>query len=449
MRENKDNLKNKEIELALIGAILLNQDIFPEVFIKISNPNFFYFKQHQFIYAACISLYQSNQIIDAVSLCNELKKKKTLEAVGGAAYISEIIDKTTSYSNFNYTCDELKNLYSRRILDLKLFDKIEKIPDLDIPLDQTIREIQDAIIAVTLIDKKGSRPFEEILKTILNRSEEIYKNKEKIVGILSGYSMLDEILCGFAKSDLIILAARPSMGKTALMLNIALKIAKRRIPVGIISLEQTDEQLVTRMISIESGIEASKFRNGNFYVTDNGPSDFKIMCDTSEMLTTLPIHLEYMRGSGPNKIILQMKIMKQRYGIKMFFIDHLEEFDIQGYPAHMRTDERINDICKKIKDTASELETPVMMLDQLSRKPEDRFEKGKSPRPLTADLKNSGGIEIIADAIMLLYREVRYKPDTEIPELAELIITKQREGAIGKLGLWFEEKCLKFEDYKS
>ena len=431
---------NNEAEQSLIAAILFNPECMPAVRDVLKSDIYFYDNRHRNIYSSILALYENNEPVDAVTLINQLRKDKKLEQSGGPVYISEIIDKVTAYSNAQYYANIIKEKFILRILITKSSTILQECYDDSKPVATIVQEAEQNIFEISEESiTAGFKHIGAIVPDILKNIETLYNNKERIPGVPSGYKKLDLITSGFQKSDLIIIAARPSMGKTSLALNIAYNAAhKFKIPAAIFSLEMSSEQLVSRFISLSAKVPQEKLRSG--FLDD---SDWTRVITAAELLYETPIYIDNTYGIDPVSIMSKIRRLKTESNLGLVIIDYLQMMKMKSGKTENRQQE-VSEISRALKGIAREMNVPVIVLSQLSRQLESRTDK----RPQLADLRESGAIEQDADVVLFVYRDEKYNPDSEFKGIAEINIGKHRNGPLGKILLTFLDKFMSFENYE-
>ncbi|MBP7654008.1 replicative DNA helicase [Candidatus Dependentiae bacterium] len=431
---------NNEAEQSLIAAILFNPECMPAVRDVLKSDIYFYDNRHRNIYSSILALYENNEPVDAVTLINQLRKDKKLEQSGGPVYISEIIDKVTAYSNAQYYANIIKEKFILRILITKSSTILQECYDDSKPVATIVQEAEQNIFEISEESiTAGFKHIGAIVPDILKNIETLYNNKERIPGVPSGYKKLDLITSGFQKSDLIIIAARPSMGKTSLALNIAYNAAhKFKIPAAIFSLEMSSEQLVSRFISLSAKVPQEKLRSG--FLDD---SDWTRVITAAELLYETPIYIDNTYGIDPVSIMSKIRRLKTESNLGLVIIDYLQMMKMKSGKTENRQQE-VSEISRALKGIAREMNVPVIVLSQLSRQLESRTDK----RPQLADLRESGAIEQDADLVLFVYRDEKYNPDSEFKGIAEINIGKHRNGPLGKILLTFLDKFMSFENYE-
>ncbi len=432
--------QNIEAERSLLGSLMLDKN----AIIKVGDflqPKDFYKKTHQDIYKAILELFEKNNPIDLLSISNHLKERKLLENVGGSSYLTELINEVPTAAHvLNYA----KIVQRKRILrdlieagqEIDLIGHNEK-EDIDMLLDKAEQKIF-GIAQKSLT--QNFLPIKNGLEEAFERLEKLSKRKGEIRGIPTGFRDLDGILAGFQKSDLIILASRPSMGKSSLALNIAANIAiNQKKPVGMFSLEMSNDQIIDRLIAGFSNVDLWKLRTGQLS-SEGEDSDFTRIQHTLGVLSEAPIYIDDAASSN----VLQMRAMARRlqaeHGLGLIIIDYLQLMESRNPMVSMV--QQVTEISRSLKVLARELNVPVLALSQLSRAVEQR-----TPQiPRLADLRESGSLEQDADVVLFIYREDRYREDTTRKNIADIIVAKHRNGPIGKVELFFDDQKVTFRD---
>jgi replicative DNA helicase len=427
-------------EKAVIGALMIDDKAANKVADMLQGDDF-YQKKHQLIYETMLALYEKNDPIDIISVTEILKKKKRLKEAGGSSYLTEIINDVPVASNILYYAKIVQQKSTLRKLIYAAQEIAEMSYEGEEDIEKLLDEAEQKMFSVSQSSlKQDFMPIKDILVDAFNRIDELHKNQDSLRGISTGFNSLDNILAGFQKSDLIILAARPSLGKTTLSLDIMRNVAiKEKKPVAMFSLEMSKDQLIDRMLSSEAEVDLWKLRTGK--LSDRGEySDFQRLGDAMGYLSESPIYID---DSGVSNI-MQIRAMARRLHMEkqlgLIIIDYLQLMEGRGM-----TDSRvqeISEISRALKQLARELNVPVLALSQLSRAVESR-----SPQiPKLSDLRESGSIEQDADVVMFIYREDREKPDTQNKNIAEIHIAKHRNGPVGRAMLYFNENSVKFMD---
>ncbi len=429
--------QNAEAEASLLGALLIDSEAIVKIADTIS-PSDFYDKRHDRIYEAILSLYEHHQAVDVLTLADKLKGSGYLDSIGGPAYLTELTNFVPTAAHVEQYADIVAQKSMRR----RLISASREITGLGYDESKQLRElIEEAETRLFNVSQQHIKQdvisLEAILAESFDRLDDLHKDKQKIRGIPTGFKDLDNTLAGFQRSDLIILAARPSMGKTALALNFAHNVAvQANQPVLIFSLEMSKEQLVDRLLSIESGVDAWALRTGN--LTD---ADFEKIGQAMGTLSEAPIFIDDTPGITVSDLRTKARREAHRHELGLIIVDYLQlmssgtRFSNEGNRV-----QEISEISRGLKGLARELNVPVLALSQLSRSVENR-----SPQiPQLADLRESGSLEQDSDVVMFIYREEYYHPDTDRKKLADIMIKKHRNGPIDNVELFFENEKQRF-----
>lgn len=426
---------NLDAEKSLIGAVLIDDDTLADISEHVT-PKDFYDKRHGIIYDGMMRLYEKNKPVDLLTLTDELKRKGELEAIGGSAYLTEL----TNYVPTSAHAEAYAELVSQKAVRRRLIKASGEISELGFNEDTTTQELlekaESELFAVSDQSlKQDLVSIESILTESFDRMEELHRNKGSLRGVRTGYRDLDNMTAGLQRSDLIILAARPAMGKTTLVTNLAYNVATiAKQPVLFFSLEMSKEQLVDRMLADASGVDAWNIRTGNL-----SDEDFSKLSEAMGEMAEAPIYID----DTPGMTVLEMRTKARRaqheHPLGLIIIDYLQLMQASGRSDGNRVQE-VSEISRGLKLIARELNVPVIALSQLSRSVESR-----SPQiPQLADLRESGSIEQDADIVMFIYREAYYNPETERENITDLIIAKHRNGPTGKVELYFHPERLRF-----
>ena len=427
---------NEEAERSVLGAIMLNRDVLLEVLEEVTADDF-YNESHREIFKAIWELYKENTAVDMLTVCEELKKRKALDMVGGRAYIATLTAEVPSTAN----AIEYAKIVSEKATLRQLIKTSEDITDKGYEARMDATEILD--YAEGGIFKIGQRrqktDYAKIQDVLLNNIkiiDEAAKNKDKIVGIPTGFKDLDEKTSGFQRSDLVILAARPAMGKTAFALNIAQQSAvKYGSSVIIFSLEMSKEQLGQRLLAMQARVEMQKLKQG-----DLDRKDWDRITMALDELNSTKIVIDDTPGISIMEMRNKCRRLKAEQGLDLIVIDYLQLMSMQG-----KTDNRqqeISTISRNLKLLAREMDCACIVLSQLSRAPEQR----QDHRPILSDLRESGSIEQDADIVIFLYRDDYYNENTDKPGVCEVNIAKHRSGPTDKIDLTWVSRYTKFAD---
>ena len=430
--------QNLEAEQSVLGGILLDNPALNTV-LEALTPADFYSDAHRKIFKAIIDLSERSEPCDLITLSNILKDQKRIDQVGGTAYLASLVDNVASAANISYYVKIIKEKSVLRRLIGSATEILNKSYDAGMDVDDILDEAEHAIFEISENKiRPAFHPIREIIRESFKTIERLYDKKELITGVATGFERLDELTSGLQNSDLIIIAGRPSMGKTAFALNIAQYAAlEAGVPVAIFSLEMAREQLATRMLSAEARVDSQRLRKGFL-----GETDWPKLTTAAGRLSDAPIYID----DTPAITVMEMKAKSRRLkadaGLGLVVLDYLQL--MRGSSFKDSREQEISEISRSLKALAKELSLPVIALSQLNRKVEDRTNR----RPQMADLRESGAIEQDADVIAFIYRDEVYNRSDDNPEkgMAEIIIGKQRNGPTGIVKLAFQEQYTRFEN---
>jgi len=430
--------QNLEAERSVLGGILLENQALNAA-MEILTERDFYSEAHRKIYSAIVALSDRGEPVDLITLSSLLKDRKQIDQIGGAAYLASLVDSVPSAANMAYYARIVREKSVLRSLIGAATEILTKSYDLGAEVDDVLDEAEHTIFEISENKVRPSfSAMKDIIKTSFVTIEQLYRNKELITGVSTGFEKLDEITSGLQRSDLIIIAGRPSMGKTAFALNIAQNAAmSSSAPAAVFSLEMSKEQLAMRMLSSTARIDSQRIRKGFL-----GETDWPRLTEAATRLSAAPLFID----DTPAITVLEMKAktrrLKAEHGLGLVIVDYLQLMRSSG--GKESREQEISDISRSLKALAKELNVPVIALSQLNRKVEDRTNR----RPQMADLRESGAIEQDADVIAFIYRDEVYNKSEDNPEkgIAEVIIAKQRNGPIGTIKLAFLEKFTTFEN---
>lgn len=432
--------QNIEVEKSLLGSLMLDKN----AIIKVADflqPRDFYKRDHQQIYQVIVELFEKGEPVDLLAVSTRLKEKKLFEEIGRNSYLTELINTVPTAAHIsNYA----KTVQRKRILrdligasqEINSMGYNEK-EDIDVLLDQAEQKIFS--IAQKSLTQRFI-PVKDGLEEAFERIDKLSKHEGGLRGLPTGFTNLDNTLAGLQKSDLVILASRPSMGKSSLAVNIATNIAiNQKIPIGLFSLEMSKDQVVDRLIASLSNVDLWKLRTGRLS-SEGEDNDFSRIQDAMGLLSEAPIYVDDAASSN----VLQMRAMARRLqaerGLGLIIIDYLQLMEPRN-PATTMV-QQVTEISRALKGLARELNIPVLALSQLSRAVEQR-----SPQiPRLSDLRESGGLEQDADVVLFIFREDRYRSDTARKNIADIIIAKHRNGPIGKVELYFDDRIVSFRN---
>ncbi len=429
--------QNTDAEASLLGAILIDSDAIVKIADEIRSADF-YDERHQRIYEAALALYEKHSPIDVLTLTDHLKDTGLLDMVGGAAYLTEL----TNYVPTAAHVERYADIVAQKSLRRRLIKASQDIVGLGYNEAKNLQElIEEAEASLFEISQRHVSQdvvsLESILTDSFDRLDELHKDKGKIRGVPTGFKDLDSILAGLQKSDLFILAARPSMGKTALALNLAHNVAlKAGVPVLLFSLEMSKEQLVDRLLAMESGVDAWALRTGNL-----SDADFEKIGHAMGSLSEAQIYIDDTPGITVSDLRTKARREAHQRPLGLIIVDYLQLMSGGGrYGGDGNRVQEISEISRGLKGIARELNVPLIALSQLSRSVESR-----SPQiPQLADLRESGSIEQDADVVAFLYREEYYRPDTDRKNITDVLIKKHRNGPTGAVELYFDRERQRF-----
>ena len=434
-------LHDKEAERAVLGAMLMDTDVIPRVMpILGETPDAFFTTDHQIIYSAAVDVYDQHNRADVLLVVDHLKKTDQLKRVGGAIYLYDLQDRIVETENTEFHAQIVRDKWMRRQLIQATATIREIAQDGEKDLTDVLDESQEEIFRLnTLNTHRGFIPLGSLINQSLKDIEELYHKDEQYVGIPSGFTDLDILTSGLQRGDLIIIAARPSMGKTTLVLNMAQNIAlDNDLPVAIFSLEMPARQVAMRMLAAEAQIDFAKLRIGN--ISDQSWSDLT-QGATSLMEAGNRISIHEARGITIQTVRAEARRLKsQQQDLALIIVDYLQL--LRGTGQYTGREQEIAEISRALKALAWELDVPIIACSHLTRELERRPDK----RPQLADLRESGAIEQDADLVVFLHREDYYDEQSDAAGLADLIIRKQRNGATGTVQLQFIKEQMRFSN---
>ncbi len=428
---------NIDAEKSVLGSILVNNEYYYQVVETLRHEDF-YLDAHRVIFRTMTEIFSASKAVDLITIQDELNRVNLLESSGGIAYLASLLDGIPHLVNIEHYIQIIreKSLFRQMIRSTNqimadCFDQNEPAEEVLDRAEQSLFELSEKRLQTGLASVKDLEPDAHRLL------EKLYTEREMITGVATGFNDFDRMTSGLQPSDLVILAARPSMGKTAMALNFAENVAlKLGEPVGIFSLEMSKEQLLMRLLCAESAVDAHRVRTG--YLSKD---DFGRLIDSLGKIARAPMFID----DSSTLTIMQMRAkarrLKAEHGLGMIIVDYLQL--MSGYGRAENRTQEISGISRGLKALAKELHVPVVALSQLSRAPEQR--SGSDHRPLLSDLRESGSIEQDADLVAFIYREEVYKPSEENSGLAELIIAKQRNGPTGTVKLAFQKQYTRFQ----
>jgi len=427
--------QNLDAEMSLLGAVLIDEEALADISEHV-NVTDFYDRRHGIVFGAMMRLYEKHKPVDLLTLTDELKRKNELDDIGGSAYLTELTNYVPTAAHAEAYAELVAQKAVRRRLIKASADISEMGFDEETSTQELLEKAEAELFSVSDQSlKQDLVSLESILNDSFDRLEELSHNKGQLRGVRTGYRDLDNMTAGLQRSDLIILAARPAMGKTTLVTNLAFNVATiAKQPVLFFSLEMSKEQLVDRMLADASGVNSWNIRTGNLT-----SDEFSKLSDAMGELSEAPIYID----DTPGLSVLEMRTKARRamheHPLGLIIVDYLQLMQATGRSDGNRVQE-VSEISRGLKLIARELNVPVIALSQLSRSVESR-----SPQiPQLADLRESGSIEQDADIVMFIYREAYYNPDTDKGNITDLIIAKHRNGPTGSVELYFHPERLRF-----
>ncbi len=430
--------QNIEAEQSILGGILLENSAINSA-LEIISKNDFYSEAHRKIFDVIVELSEKNEPVDLITLSNALKGKNMLDSVGGTSYLASLVDSVPSAANVSNYAKIVKEKAILRGLIGSATDIINSCYETGSDVDELLDKAEHSIFEISENKVRPSFfPIREIVKDSFRSIEELFSRKELITGVPTGFEKLDDLTSGLQKSELIIIAGRPSMGKTSFALNIAQYAAlEAQTPAAIFSLEMSKEQLAFRLLASEAKVDSQRLRKGFL-----GETDWPKLTTAAGKLSDAPIFID----DTPAITVLEMKAKSRRLkadqGLGLIIVDYIQLMRTGSYRESR--EQEISEISRSLKALAKELRVPVIALSQLNRKVEERPNR----RPQMADLRESGAIEQDADVIAFIYRDEVYNKSDDNPEkgTAEIIIAKQRNGPTGMVKLAFLERFTSFEN---
>ncbi len=428
--------QNIEAEIAVLGSMLIEEEAIAQA-VETVNPLSFYKDAHKKIFQAIVDLYNANKAVDLVTLTEELKRKGSLDEVGGAAYLTELTAAVPTAANVQHYAKIVKEKAILRNLIHTSTQIVAQSYDGQQDANSLLDKAERLIFEIAGSQLKGvSVSIKEIIKDSIETIEGFYRRKAHVTGLATGFDDLDVMTSGLHKGELIIIAGRPSMGKSALATCIAEYVGvQNQGPVAMFSLEMSKEQLVQRMLCSHARVELQKARSG--FLTQ---ADWPKLVTAAGKLAEAPIYIDDSAGLTALELRAKARRLKAHHNIALVIVDYLQ---LMTNPSRAENrQQEISEISRSLKSLAKELNLPLIAISQLSRAPEKR----ESYRPRLSDLRESGAIEQDADVVMLLFREEYYNPKEENKGIAEVIVAKQRNGPIGSQKLIFLSEYTRFEN---
>lgn len=429
-----------EAEQSVLGSLMIDKNAIIKI-ADLINSEDFYKNIHGKIFEAMLYLYEHHEPIDLLSLSNRLNETGELEMIGGHSYLASLANTVPTAANvIHYAKIVEKKSVLRKLID-NASQIIENSYDEKEEIDKILDNAEQKIFAVSQKHvRQDFSAIKPILEEAFDRIDELHKNKGKLRGIPTGFTDLDNILAGLQKSNLVILGARPSVGKSSLAMDIARHAAtKEKVPVGIFSLEMSKDEMIDRLICAEANIDLWKLRTGKLSSTGEN-DDFSRIGHAMGILSESPIFIDDTASLNVMEMRTMARRLQAEHGLGLIIIDYLQLIEGRG-----KTDNRVqevSEISRSLKGLARELNIPVIALSQLSRGIESRQDQ----KPKLSDLRESGSIEQDADVVLFIYREDRVNKNTENKNIADILVSKHRNGPVGEVKLYFNEQCTSFRN---
>ncbi|MBA3825838.1 MAG: replicative DNA helicase [Ktedonobacterales bacterium] len=431
--------QNIEAEAAVLGSILIDPQALPAV-AEILRPADFYRDAHRLLYTAALDLYGRGEPADIVTLTDEIERRGKLEGVGGADYVTTLVNVVPTSANVEYYA----HIVERTSILRKLIHVAGQIAAIAYSEDDATVALDKAEQLIFAISQNVQRTdfdhIRDILADYFDKLEHLHTHRGDIIGVPSGFTDLDKMTGGMQRSDLVILAARPSVGKTAFALSLAHNAAvKHGASAAIFSLEMSKEQLVQRLLSMDAGVDQQRLRTG--YISDADDEWTRISMSIGR-LSESNIYIDDTAGITLIEMRSKARRLMAEHGFDMLVVDYLQLMQGTGSKGDGNRQQEISEISRGLKGLARELNVPVLALSQLSRAVESR----QSKVPMLSDLRESGSLEQDADIVMFIYRDDVYNPETDRPNIADIIVAKHRNGPIGTVSLYFVKNQTRFRD---
>jgi replicative DNA helicase len=430
--------QNIDAEQAVLGAMLIKKEAIAEVS-QLLRPEDFYRDAHKIIYEAMLALFNRNEPADIVTVTNYLDKENKLDKVGGITFVTALANIVPTAANVNFHANIVREKADLRHLINTATDiagmAYEATDDVSDVIDKSEKMIMEVANRQNV---SAFTPMQEIVMETFDKINTLYESKGGLTGISCGFKDLDALTSGLQASDLILVAARPSMGKTAFTLNIAANVAlKEKKTVAFFSLEMSKQQLVQRMLCSEGGIDSQKLKNA-----DLSTEDWEKLVRTADKVSAAPLYIDDTAGITVNELRSKARRLKAEHGLDLIIIDYLQLMQGRSKGGSDNRQQEISEISRSLKAVARELNVPVIALSQLSRSVESRQIK----RPMLSDLRESGSLEQDADIVMFLYREDYYDPETANKNITEVIVAKHRNGPVDTVKMFFKKEFTRFND---
>lgn len=438
IRDAKQPPQNIEAEESVLGALMLDKDAIIQVADLVSSVDF-YKQNHAIIYDTMIELYERREPIDVLSMTNRLQDKKQLDAIGGTSYLAHLASSVPSATHVEHYARIVASKSTLR----KLISAGSKITELGFREEENVNDVlnesEKMIFAVSQSHlKQNFISVKNVLTETFERIAELHDNEGSLRGIPTGFIQLDNLLAGLQRSDLVVLAARPSMGKTTFALDIARSVAtSAKKKVGIFSLEMSKEQLVDKLLASTAGVDLWRLRTGRL-----SDIDFDKINNAIGVLSEAPIFIDDAAGATIHEIRTKARRLQTEHGLDLIVLDYLQLMQGSKMSSSDNRVQEVSEISRALKGIARELNIPVIALSQLSRAVEQR----QPQIPQLSDLRESGSIEQDADIVMFIYREGVYDPESPRKNIADILVKKHRNGPTGKVELYFDENQVSFKN---
>ncbi len=429
--------QNLDAERSVLGSMIIDQEAIGAAS-EMLDETAFYDLTHQKIFATIIDLYNDQKNVDLITLSDALKSRGTLEEVGGVSYLTLLIDQVPSAANIEYYARIVKEKSVQRQLIKNASQILTESYHPGVDIDELVDGAEKLIFEIaTARERQKATHIKELIKETIETIDHLYQRKEFVTGVETGFVEFDKMTSGLQKSDLIIVAGRPSMGKSSWAMSVAEHAAvNNKIGVALFSIEMSKEQLVQRMLCSHARVDAQKVRTGFLL-----PSDWPKLTAAAGKLSNTPVFIDDTPAISVLELRAKARRLKSRHDIQLVVVDYLQLMRGTTHKTESRQQE-ISDISRSLKALARELEVPIIAISQLSRAVESR----QDHRPQLSDLRESGAIEQDADLVVLLMREEYYNPTEENKGIAELIVAKQRNGPTGVVKVTFIKEYMKFEN---
>jgi replicative DNA helicase len=431
--------QNLDAEKAVLGAMLIDEEAIGEV-IEALNSSYFYEIAHQRLFEAIVKLYSNRRNVDTITLSDQLTAEGILDAVGGVGYITELVDCVPTAANVLHYAAIVKEKGIKRHLIKNATEIVTRSYDSDAEVDELVDGAEQLIFEIASArQKQKAYAVKDLVQSTIETIDSLYQRKEVVTGVTTGFYDFDRMTSGLQRSDLVIIAARPSMGKSALAASMAENAAiLKNVPVAFFSLEMSKEQIVMRMLCSQARVDASKVRTGML-----AASDWPLLTKGAARLSNIPFYIDDTPSISPLELRAKARRLKSSHNIGLIIVDYLQL--MRGSVRAENRQQEISEISRSLKALARELSVPVIAISQLSRAVESR----QDHTPQLSDLRESGAIEQDADVVVLLVREEYYDPKPENLGLAKVIIAKQRNGPTGALNLRFSKEFVRFDNLDS